>query len=50
MNDTAQDLTQENGPALPGRRQILRVGVALAAASLLSHHIARAQAQPGQSV
>ena len=41
MDNTPKDLTQEDGPTLPGRRQMLKAGVALAAASLLPHNIAR---------
>lgn len=47
MDNTLQSLTEENGPTVPGRRQMLKVGVALAAASLLPYHIT--QAQPSQS-
>ncbi len=49
MDNTPQDLTEENGPTVPGRRQMLKAGVALAVASLLPYHIARAQAQPSQA-
>lgn len=49
MDNTPQDFTEENGLTVPGRRQMLKAGVALAAASLLPYHIARAQAQPSQS-
>jgi aryl-alcohol dehydrogenase-like predicted oxidoreductase len=48
MDDTRNDLIQD-GPALPGRRQVLKAGIALAAASLLPRHFAWAQATKGQA-
>jgi aryl-alcohol dehydrogenase-like predicted oxidoreductase len=45
MDDTRNDLARENGPALPGRRQFIGGGIALAAASLLPPSIAQAQDQ-----
>ncbi len=45
MNNTRNDLVRENGPALPGRRQALGFGIALAAASLLPRRIAQTQGQ-----
>lgn len=53
MDNTRNDLVREDGPAVPGRRQVLKAGaagVALAAASLLPHNIALAQqARAGQT-
>ena len=43
MDDTRNGLVRENGPALPGRRQFIGGGIALAAASLLPQSIALAQ-------
>jgi aryl-alcohol dehydrogenase-like predicted oxidoreductase len=48
MDNTPKDLTQVDGPTLPGRRQMLKAGVAFAAVSLLPHNITGAQAQTGQ--
>ena len=48
MDNTPKYLTQDDGPTLPGRRQMLKAGVALAAVSLLPHNIAGALAQTGQ--
>ena len=45
MDDTRKDLVREDGPGLPGRRQFIGAGIALAAASLLPQGIARAQGQ-----
>lgn len=45
MNNTQNNLNREDGPTLPGRRQVLQSGLALAAASLLPQSIARAQNQ-----
>jgi aryl-alcohol dehydrogenase-like predicted oxidoreductase len=45
MDDTRNDPVREDGPALPGRRQVLGAGIALAAASLLPRNIAQAQDQ-----
>ncbi|MBI5472460.1 MAG: aldo/keto reductase [Ignavibacteriae bacterium] len=45
MNKTRNDRVREECPPLPGRREVLVAGVALAAASLLPHNIARAQGQ-----
>lgn len=42
MNKIQMDPSQKTGPTLPGRRQVLMAGVALAAASLLPHNIAQA--------
>lgn len=49
MNNTTKDPTLEDGLTLPGRRQMLKSGVALAAVSLLPRNITPAQAQTGQS-
>ena len=43
MSDTRNDSISNNAPAMPGRRQVLGAGLALAAASLLPRGIARAQ-------
>lgn len=48
MNNTRNDLNREDGPVLPGRRQVLKAGIALAAASLLPRHTALAQTPTGQ--
>jgi len=45
MDDTRNDLVREDNPSLPGRRQVLGAGIALAAASLLPRTIAQAQDQ-----
>jgi aryl-alcohol dehydrogenase-like predicted oxidoreductase len=50
MDNTPKDLTQTEGLTLPGRRQMLKAGVALAAISLLPQNIARAQPQTGPTV
>jgi len=47
MDNTRNDLVREDGPALPGRRQVFRAGIALAVASLQPRNLARAQAQAG---
>jgi aryl-alcohol dehydrogenase-like predicted oxidoreductase len=47
MDNTPKDLSEADKPILPGRRQMLKAGIALAAASLLPHNFARAQAQTG---
>lgn len=43
MNDTPNDINGEDVPTLIGRRQVLGVATALAAASLLPHGVAHAQ-------
>lgn len=43
MSNTQNDRNKDDGLALPGRRQVLMAGVALAAASLLPRHTAQAQ-------
>lgn len=45
MKNTPQDRNRENGPALPGRRQVLKAATVLTAASLLPQSIAWAQGQ-----
>jgi len=45
MKNTPQDRNRENGPALPGRRQVLKAATVLTAASLLPQGIAWAQGQ-----
>jgi aryl-alcohol dehydrogenase-like predicted oxidoreductase len=45
MNKTRNDRARREFPTLPGRRQVLVAGVALAAASLLPRNITRAQGQ-----
>ena len=49
MNNTPKNLHQEDGPTLPGRRQVLQSGIALAAASLLSYKAALTEAATGPS-
>jgi aryl-alcohol dehydrogenase-like predicted oxidoreductase len=48
VNNPQNNLNREDGPVLPGRRQVLKAGIALAAASLLPRHTARAQTPTGQ--
>ena len=43
MDNTRNDLVPEDGHALPGRRQVLRTGTVLAAASLLPRNVAAGQ-------
>ncbi|MBD6618776.1 aldo/keto reductase [Komarekiella sp. 'clone 1'] len=45
MNKPKKESSSENGPALPGRRQLFGAGIALAAVSALPRTIARAQGQ-----
>lgn len=45
MNTRRNYHVRKDGPALPGRRQVLGAGIALVAASLLPRNIARAQVQ-----
>lgn len=45
MNNKRKDIKREDGPVLPGRRQVLEVGITLAAASLLPESLARADDQ-----
>lgn len=45
MNNTRDDFVKEDGPTLPGRRKMLKAGIALAAASLLPRIPANAQDQ-----
>lgn len=49
MNNTQNNLHREDGPALPGRRQVLQSGIALAAASWLTCNAALTEAATGQS-
>lgn len=42
MNTTQENCPQDNGPALPSRRQVLGTGIALATALWLPHTIAQA--------
>lgn len=49
MSNTRNDSIQNDGPALPGRRQVLGAGIALAAASMLAGGTA-ANAAPAQEV
>ena len=45
MNNLRTDRVREDDPALPGRRQVLGVGILLAAVSLLPRNIALALGQ-----
>lgn len=45
MSDTHNDYNEENSPALPSRRKVLVTGMGLAAATLLPHIPAQAQAK-----
>lgn len=49
MNTKRNNLNQDDGPVLPGRRQLLKTGIGLAAASLLPLNIGRAQATTEQA-
>ena len=49
MNNKRNNRNQNDGPVLPGRRQVLKAGMALAAASLLPLNIGRAQDQTEQT-
>lgn len=46
MNPSRNDSINENGPAMPGRRQLLAAGLGLVAASVLSRAVSPAHAEP----
>lgn len=48
MDNMGNDLLRADGPALLGRRQVLKAGIALATASLLPRNVALAQGREGQ--
>lgn len=49
MSNAENNLNPTNGPAVPARRQLLKAGMALGAASLLPLNIGRAQGQTKQA-
>lgn len=49
MSDMPKDVSSDDSPSLPGRRQMLKAGVTLAAVSLLPKNITPAQAQTAQA-